>query len=383
MANALSVLVVGGGIGGLTAALALSRAGCRVSVYEQAREFRPVGAGLQLSSNALSVLERIDLPMGRQNAIDIEKTEVCDGITGRLITRIATPENRHTLVLSRAALQARLLEAVAADAAIELHTGAQMVDILDGKKLVSLTLADGTMRSGDALIGADGVWSQTRRFVNAARPDYSGRIAWRTVMPLSAVPADISRHTVTLWLAPGAHLVTYPIDKGAAFNAVAITQGDWQAEGWSQPGAMTDLALAFAQWHSPVQQLVQSTGNWLKWALCTIDPGMSWTKGRIALLGDAAHAMVPFMAQGAGMSIEDGWVLAQQLGRATPPDVGAALQKYQTGRQDRVTRVWDTSMQQGKIYHLDGALRLCRNAVMQSGGRFLKSRYNWIYDWQG
>ena len=321
--------------------------------------------------------------MGRQNAIDIEKTEVRDGITGRLITRIATPENRHTLVLSRAALQARLLEAVAADAAIELHTGAQMVDILDGKKLVSLTLADGTMRSGDALIGADGVWSQTRRFVNAARPDYSGRIAWRTVMPLSAVPADISRHTVTLWLAPGAHLVTYPIDKGAAFNAVAITQGDWQAEGWSQPGAMTDLALAFAQWHSPVQQLVQSTGNWLKWALCTIDPGMSWTKGRIALLGDAAHAMVPFMAQGAGMSIEDGWVLAQQLGRATPPDVGAALQKYQTGRQDRVTRVWDTSMQQGKIYHLDGALRLCRNAVMQSGGRFLKSRYNWIYDWQG
>lgn len=383
MDNPLSVLLVGGGIGGLTAALALARAGCRVSVFEQASALRPVGAGLQLSSNALSVLDRIGLPMGRGNGIEIEKTEVRDGISGRLITRIATPQDRHTRVISRTDLQAGLLAAVAADAAIELHTDAKVVDILDGRRLVSLTLADGTMKSGDALIGADGVWSQTRRFVNTARPNYAGRIAWRTVMPLSAVPPDISRHTVTLWLAPGAHLVTYPIANGASFNAVAITQGDWQAEGWSQPGEMADLALAFARWHSPVQQLVQSTANWLKWALCTIDPGMGWTRGRIALLGDAAHAMVPFMAQGAGMSIEDAWVLAHHLGRATPQTVGEALRDYQSARQDRVTRVWETSMQQGRIYHLDGALRLCRNAVMQTGGRFLKSRYNWIYDWRG
>lgn len=382
MAEPLSILIVGGGIGGLTTALALSQAGCRVSVFERAKDFQPIGAGLQLSANALSVLEKIGLTMRGKNGIDIASTEVRDGSSGNLISRIATPDNNSTLVISRPDLQATLLQAVMADANIELNTDAEVVDMLGGKSVASLTLSNGTMHTGDVLIGADGVWSQTRRMVNSARPDYSGRIAWRATMPLSSVPKNISRHTVTLWLANGAHLVTYPIANGASFNAVGIIQDGWQAEGWTEKGNRAELALAFSDWHSPVQRLLQSTDTWQKWALCTVDPTMNWTKGRMALLGDAAHAMVPFMAQGAGMSIEDAWVLARQLGKANRDTVPEALAAYQTERQDRVTKVWETSMQQGKIYHLSGPMRFARNMVMQSGGNLLKNRYNWIYDWR-
>lgn len=382
MSDPLSVLIVGGGIGGLTTALALSRAGCRVSVFERAKNFQPIGAGLQLSANALSVLEKIGLTMRGKNGIDITNTDVRDGTSGKLISRIATPDNNNTLVISRPDLQSALLYAVTADENIELNTDAEVVDMLGGKSVTSLTLANGTIRTGDVLIGADGVWSQTRRMINSARPDYSGRIAWRATMPLSDVPKGISRHTVTLWLAKGAHLVTYPIANGASFNAVGIIQDDWQAEGWTEKGNMADLALAFSDWHSPVQRLLQTTDSWQKWALCTIDPTVDWTKDRMALLGDAAHAMVPFMAQGAGMSIEDSWVLARHLSKANRENVPEALTAYQAERQDRVTKVWETSMQQGKIYHLSGPMRLSRNLVMQAGGSVLKNRYNWIYDWR-
>lgn len=382
MAEPLSILIVGGGIGGMTSALALSQAGCRVSVFERAKDFQPIGAGLQLSANALSVLEKIGLTMRGKNGIDIASTEVRDGSSGNLISRIATPDNNSTLVISRPDLLATLLQAVLADVNIELNTDAEVVDMLGGKSVASLTLSNGTMHTGDVLIGADGVWSQTRRMVNSARPDYSGRIAWRATMPLSSVPKNISRHTVTLWLANGAHLVTYPIANGASFNAVGIIQDGWQAEGWTEKGNRAELALAFSDWHSPVQRLLQSTDTWQKWALCTVDPTMNWTKGRMALLGDAAHAMVPFMAQGAGMSIEDAWVLARQLGKASRDTVPEALAAYQTERQDRVTKVWETSMQQGKIYHLSGPMRFARNMVMQAGGNLLKNRYNWIYDWR-
>lgn len=382
MSEPLSVFIVGGGIGGLCAALALSRAGCHVSVFERAKNFQPIGAGLQLSANALSVLENLGLAMRGQNGIDIASTDIRDGQSGKLISRMATPKDSKTLVIARPDLQTTLLRAVNADSNIELNTGAEVVDILGGKSVTSLTLADGTMRTGDVLIGADGVWSHTRRFINSVRPDYSGRIAWRATMPLSDVPKGISRHTVTLWLTGRAHLVTYPIANGTMFNAVGIVQGNWQGEGWTEPGTMSELALAFSDWHSPVQHLLQSTNAWQKWALCTIDPTVNWTKGRMALLGDAAHAMVPFMAQGAGMSIEDAWVIARHLGNADHDSVPEALASYQDERQDRVTKVWETSMQQGKIYHLDGLMRLSRNLVMQNTGNLLRRRYDWIYDWR-
>lgn len=341
-----------------------------------------MGAGLQLSANALSVLDSLGVSMKRKGGIEIDKVEVRDGHSGKLITRIATPTQFKTIVLSRADLHATLLNEVNSTANITLHKGARVIDALGGKDVVSLKLENGTMESGDALIGADGVWSQTRRFVNTARPDYSGRIAWRAIMPISAVPEGIARHTVTLWLAPNSHLVTYPIANGSYFNAVAITQGSWQSEGWSMPGEMADLALAFSNWNRPVQTMVQTTEGWLKWALCTIDPNLNWTNDRIALMGDAAHAMVPFMAQGAGMSIEDAWTLSHYISRSSKKDLPEALRQYQQSRQERVGKVWETSMRQGKIYHLSGMMRTARNLALQLGGPMTANRYNWIYDWR-
>lgn len=382
MRNQHSILVAGGGIGGLTTALALAKAGNKVSIYERSAEFLPVGAGLQLSANALSVLDSLGISMKRKGGIEIKKVEVRDGHSGKLITRIATPEQFKTIVLSRADLHAILLNEVSSSANITLHQDAHVVDVLGGKDVVSLKLENGSMDSGDALIGADGVWSQTRRFVNTGRPEYSGRIAWRAIMPISAVPEGIARHTVTLWLAPNSHLVTYPIANGTYFNAVAISQGNWQAEGWSMPGEMADLALAFSNWNRSVQTMVQTTEGWLKWALCAIDPNLDWTKDRIALMGDAAHAMVPFMAQGAGMSIEDAWALTHYISRSSAKDLPDALGQYQQSRQERVAKVWETSMRQGKIYHMSGIMRSARNLAMQLGGPMTANRYNWIYDWR-
>lgn len=382
MNNQHSILVAGGGIGGLTTALALEKAGHKVKVYERSAEFLPVGAGLQLSANALSVLDSLGISMKRKGGVEIDKVEVRDGHSGNLITRIATPDQFKTIVLSRADLHAILLNEVDAATNITLHKGSRVVDVLGGKDVVSLKLENGSMDSGDALIGADGVWSQTRRFVNTGRPAYSGRIAWRAIMPITDVPEGISRHTVTLWLAPNSHLVTYPIANGAYFNTVAITQGNWQGEGWSMPGEMADLALAFSNWNKSVQTMVQTTEGWLKWALCAIDPNLDWTKDRIALVGDAAHAMVPFMAQGAGMSIEDAWTLTHYVSRSSANDLPQALNQYQHSRQDRVTKVWETSMRQGKIYHMSGLMRSARNLVMQFGGPMTANRYNWIYDWR-
>lgn len=382
MGDRHDILVAGGGIGGLTAALALAKSGCKVSVFERADAFLPVGAGLQLSANALSVLESLGVSLKRKGGVEIDKVEVRDGHSGKLITRIATPPKFKTIVLSRADLHAVLLNEIDAHPDISIHNSADVIEVLGGKEIVSAKLENGTMHSGNALIGADGVWSQTRRFVNAGRPEYSGRIAWRAIMPISAVPPDIARHTVTLWLAPNSHLVTYPIANGAYFNAVAITQGNWQDEGWSVPGEMADLALAFSKWHSPVQTMVQTTEGWLKWALCAIDPSLDWTKDRIALLGDSAHAMVPFMAQGAGMSIEDAWTLAHYVSRSSAENLPKALADYQMSRQERVTKVWETSMQQGKIYHMSGMMQMARNMAMQLGGPLTANRYNWIYDWR-
>lgn len=382
MSNQHSILVAGGGIGGLTTALALAKSGCKVTVYERSAEFLPVGAGIQLSSNALSVLDSLGISMKRKGGIEIDKVEVRDGHSGNLISRIATPAQFKTIVLSRADLHAVLLNEVNSTSNITLRQDARVVDVLGGKDVVSVKLENGSMDSGDALIGADGVWSQTRRFVNTGRPEYSGRIAWRAIMPISAVPEGIARHTVTLWLAPNSHLVTYPIANGSYFNAVAITQGNWQSEGWSMPGEMADLALAFSNWNRSVQTMVQTTEGWLKWALCAIDPNLNWTKDRIALMGDAAHAMVPFMAQGAGMSIEDAWTLTHYVSRASANDLPEALNQYQQSRQDRVAKVWETSMRQGKIYHMSGMMRTARNLAMQLGGPITANRYNWIYDWR-
>ncbi|PCJ91833.1 MAG: monooxygenase [Hyphomicrobiales bacterium] len=382
MAHPLSIAIAGGGIGGLTAALALARKGMDVQIFEKSSRFNPVGAGLQLSANALCVLDQLQVTGLRDAGLEIDHVRIRDGLSGKDLAQIPTPADPKTVVLSRSSLHECLWQAVQACPNILTVMDAALVDAQDNGTSVSLTTQSGTTASADVLIGADGVWSQTRASVSGTQPAYSGRMAWRAALPMDQVPSGIARDTVTLWLAPKAHLVTYPIDHGTSLNAVAFTQGDWNEQGWSAPGNRDEFSASFSPWTSVVQELIDIPDQWLKWALCGVSPTHNWTKGRIALLGDAAHAMVPFMAQGAAMSIEDGAILAQMLDCATPETVPAQLKTYEILRKSRVQRVWDQSFQQGRIYHMGGVMRLARNTAMRFGGDALGKRYNWIYDWR-
>ncbi len=382
MANPLSIAISGGGIGGLTAALALAQKDINVQVYEKSEHFAPVGAGLQLSANALSVLDKLHVSGLRKVGLEIDHVCVRDGLNGSQLAKIPTPTSLKTVVLSRSSLHKCLIQAVKSNSNISIHMGATLDAMQNNDGAVSLTTLAGHKATCDALIGADGVWSQARSFVNGADAIYSERMAWRAVVPMSQVPADIALNTVTLWLAPKAHLVTYPIDQGNSLNAVAFTQGDWQEQSWSAPGDWNEFADSFSSWAPVVQNLIKIPEQWLKWALCGVDPQHNWTKNRVVLLGDAAHAMVPFMAQGAAMSIEDSAILAQKLDGASTQDIPKRLKAYEAARKNRVQRVWNQSFQQGRIYHMGGLMRVARNTAMRFGGKALGKRYNWIFDWR-
>src|SRR5712691_617109 len=257
------VLIAGGGIGGLTAALALLRSGCDVDVYEQAAELTEVGAGLQLAANGTRVLH--ELGIGEQL-----KPLACDA---------------NSLGFSQDSEGARL------------------------------QLEDGTEVRGDALIGADGVHSPIRQALfGPDQPSFTGIVAWRGVIPMDRLPARMARSVGTNWIGPGGHVVHYPLRAGSLMNFVgALERADWQVESWSTRGTTEEMAADFAGWNEEVQTMIRNIETPYKWALMVRPPMERWTVGRASLLGDACHSMVPLLAQGANMAIEDGFVLARCL----------------------------------------------------------------------
>jgi salicylate hydroxylase len=240
-----------------------------------------------------------------------------------------------------------------------------------------------------ALIGADGIWSSVRHHLfPAVQPRFSGLIAWRGTLDATQLPREYTSRRVQLWMGPNAHLVVYPISGGRQINVVAIVPGTWNRPGWSAPGDEAELKGAFAtsHWPGPARMMIGAVDSWRKWALFTLPEGCEWTDGAIALLGDAAHAMLPFAAQGAGMAIEDAAVLAKSLGEGpieTAAQLAAALKRYARLRRARVARVQHTARSQGRIYHLGGPFALARDLTIRALGRQrLLARQNWIYDWQ-
>jgi salicylate hydroxylase len=231
------------------------------------------------------------------------------------------------------------------------------------------------------------VWSALRgQIFPDVRPQFSGLIAWRGIADAGRLPAEPNTPRVRLWMGPNAHLVAYPMSGGQHTNVVAILPGSSNQQGWSEPGDATDIAdrFAAARWPEAARLMIGAIDGWRKWALFTI-PGMPvWHSGAMALLGDAAHAMLPFAAQGAGMAIEDAAVLAQCLGEAKDADSPAtALARYTSLRRARVARVQALARQNGRIYHLTGAAALARDLGIKALGpsRMLR-RQDWIYDWR-
>ena len=295
-------------------------------------------------------------------------------------------------VMHRADLQAALQAHVHDHPDIELRLGCQFEDVVPHAKGLTVVQRSSMTRQQElavALVGADGIWSTVRQHLfPEVKPQFSGLIAWRGTLDATQLPREYTSRRVQLWMGPDAHLVAYPISDARQINVVAVVPGTWNRPGWSAPGEPNEIKNAFASatWPGPARMMLGAVDEWRKWALFTVPGGGDWTEGPIALLGDAAHAMLPFAAQGAGMAIEDAAVLAKCLGQSQSeggPTIPAALQRYARLRRSRVTRVQRAARQAGRIYHLSGPAAFARDlAIKAMGAKRMLARQDWIYDWR-
>jgi salicylate hydroxylase len=395
LASERHVIIAGAGIGGLTAALALARAGLRVTVLDQAPRLEEVGAGIQLSPNASRVLAQLGVAERlRVTAIEPQAIRAMSGGFGREIVRIplgATAERRYGApywTVHRGDLQLALADAVRATQDITLQLATRIEDFATHKNGVTVQgrrAGEVIDARGMALIGADGIWSTVReRLRRHAPPVFRHRVAWRALVPAPMVAAPWREMMINLWLGQDAHLVHYPVKGGAMVNIVAIVNDQWKEGGWSATGDRDEIMRHFGRfsWCEAARQLVMVPDRWQKWALYDRPSPYRAGSGPVTLLGDAAHPMLPFLAQGGAMAIEDAAVLAAVLsGGGDNP--AKALRAYERARRKRTATAQKAARKQARIYGLTGPEALIRNMVMRAkGGEKLLGRYDWLYAWR-
>jgi salicylate hydroxylase len=394
VAPSRTVIVAGAGIGGLTAALAMAQRGMRVQVLDQAERLEEIGAGIQLSPNASRVLIALGLGEPLQPyVVAPEELRVVNARTARVLARAplgAAAEKRYGApywLIHRADLQAVLLEAVNAHPDISLHLGTRVDDFaVHGNGITVAAFAAGRAieERGMALIGADGLWSRMRaRLGHGAPPRFARHTAWRALAPSDEVVADLREPAVNLWLGRHAHLVHYPLRGGRLINIVAIIRDAWREAGWSAAGERDEILARYpaGSWPALARAALAAPERWQKWALYDHAPLARWGRGPVTLLGDAAHPMLPYLAQGAAMAIEDAAVLAQRLADS-PDDPQRALRRYERQRRGRTARTQRAARRNGMVYHMGGAEAFLRTlALIAMGGKRLIRRYDWLYGW--
>lgn len=382
----MKVLIVGAGIGGLTAALAALKRGFDVEVYEQAAELREVGAGLQLSANGT----RVFYELGVGEAL---KAHSCEA-AGKEIRLWNTGETWKLFDLGKVSLERYgypyftvyrpdllevLLAAIGRD---RVHLGAKCVGFTQTADRVRAEFENHPPVTGEVLIGADGVHSQVRQSLfGQDRPQFTGIVVWRGIVPMEKLPEHMARMVGSNWVGPGAHVVHYPLRAGKVMNFVgALERGDWQVESWSARGTTEELAADFTGWHQDVQALIRNIPSPYKWALMTRPPMGRWSAGRVTLLGDACHSMVPFLAQGAVMAIEDGFVLGRCLKKYADAEV--ALTRYEDARRERTRKaVEGSSANIGRFHHpaLADPAKAREYVEREWAGQNVAERYEWLF----
>lgn len=381
----MQIAIIGAGLGGLCAAAVLQRQGHAVRVYEQSATLGEVGAGIQMSANAMKVLDALGLrPALEPVAVRPKAFEFRRFDSGEMLHRLPlgdAHEQRHGapyFQLHRADLHAALQAAVLAHDAQAVVTGARASAFVEGTDSVRVQFEDGRQVDAELVVGADGIKSAVRRHVlGDDRPQFTGQVAWRCTVPTDRIPPALRTDLVsTIWCGPHNHAVTYYLRGGSLLNFVGCVERDWEEESWTTRRPWAELDADYAGWHPMVRAVVEHVDRdqCFRWALNNRVPSQHWSSQRITMLGDAVHATLPYMAQGAAMAIEDAAVLSRAL--ALPGTLAHRLRRYDGHRAPRTARVVRESTEMGTLYHIVDASQM-RLAFIDRD--IARSRNEWLY----
>ena len=382
------VLVVGGGIGGMAAALALSQAGFSVDLFEQQAEIGEIGAGLQLGPNGFAAMDALGVgERARSRAVFTDDLIMMDAIDGAEVARIPVREafrqrfGNPYAVIHRADIHRSVYEAVELDSRIRVHTSARIVGVDLAADRVRLADANGPHYEGAAVIGCDGVHSVVRARLIGDGHRVSGHVVYRAVAPRADMPEDLRWNAAAIWVGPNCHLVHYPLRGGEQYNIVVTFHSREQEQWGVREGSRDEVMSYFTEICDRPRQLLDRPTSWKRWSTADRDPVDRWGEGRATLLGDAAHPMLQYLAQGACIALEDAVTLREAL-RARG-EIEPALRLYESKRIVRGARLIVSAREMGRIYHAKGVERLVRNSFF--AGRTPERFYDtleWLYAWK-
>lgn len=382
------VLIAGAGIGGLSTAIALAREGIPSHVFERTDTYSTHGAGIQLGPNATRILRHWGV-MERlaRKAVASDGIAIGDGMSGAQLNFVPFGKDAEShygapfVLAHRADLHRALLDTAKTHKAITFSLGCEVVGYAEDPDGISIKTTGDPVR-GCGLVCVDGIWSRLREHIDpGAELKSAGRSAWRTLLDAKDVPEAARAPWTRLWLAPKAHLVHYPVSGGSKINVVAVIEDreSGLAEGWNEEANASDLFPSFEDWNPSIAQIVRSGARWRRWSLYTMSPLRTWTHGSAVLLGDAAHPMPPFLAQGGAMAIEDAATLAFCVAD-TRDGIEDAFKRFQIVRLERTARTAYESRRMGNIYHMGGFTKYVRDFVLRSRKPdTLRKKYDWLY----